>query len=120
MEKDYDQLYAGIAEEIPARQLRMSDADADADPAEVARQIARVVGLPKGSRPFRVHIDPMHDGAEAVFGLGDRIRADFYRRIGFEDLLSPAGACEGDGEGRAHDSLARHTAGSDRVLRAHP
>jgi hypothetical protein len=41
----------------------------------------------------------MHDGAEAVFDLGDRIRADFYRRIGFEDLLSPAGACEGDGEG---------------------
>ena len=75
--RDYDQLYAGIAEEIPARQLRMSDADAD--PAEVAGQIARVVGLPKGSRPFRVHIDPMHDGAEAVFDLGDRIRADFYR-----------------------------------------
>jgi NAD(P)-dependent dehydrogenase (short-subunit alcohol dehydrogenase family) len=97
VEKDYDQLYAGIAEEIPARQLRMSDADAD--PAEVARQIARVVGLPKGSRPFRVHIDPMHDGAEAVFDLGDRIRADFYRRIGFEDLLSPAGACEDGREG---------------------
>lgn len=90
VEKNYDQLYAGIAEEIPARQLRMSDADAD--PSEVARQIAHVVGLPKGSRPFRVHVDPMHDGAEAVFDLGDRIHAEFYRRIGFEDLLSPAGA----------------------------
>jgi hypothetical protein len=38
----------------------------------------------------------LQGGAElAVFDLGDRIRADFYRRIGFEDLLSPAGACQG-------------------------
>jgi NAD(P)-dependent dehydrogenase (short-subunit alcohol dehydrogenase family) len=39
----------------------------------VARQIARVGGLAKGQRPFRVHVDPMHDGAEEVFDLGDRI-----------------------------------------------
>ena len=58
--------------------------------AEVARQIARVVDLPKGTRPFRVHIDPMHDGAEEVFNLGDRIRQDFFHRIGLEDLLRPA------------------------------
>jgi hypothetical protein len=32
----------------------------------------------------------MHAGAEEVFDLTDRIRADFYRRIGFADLLSPA------------------------------
>jgi hypothetical protein len=75
-------------EEIPARQLAMSDANAD--PAEVARQIVRVVDLPKGTRPFRVHIDPMHDGAEEVFNLGDRIRQDFFHRIGLEDLLRPA------------------------------
>jgi hypothetical protein len=75
-------------QQIPARQSAMSDGDAD--PGEVARQITRVVGLPKGLRPFRVHIDPMHDGAEEVFDLGDRIRADFYKRIGFEDLLAPA------------------------------
>ena len=44
----------------------------------------------KGTRPFRVHIDPMHDGAEEVFNLGDRIRQDFFHRIGLEDLLRPA------------------------------
>jgi NAD(P)-dependent dehydrogenase (short-subunit alcohol dehydrogenase family) len=88
VEKEYEQLYAGIMEEIPARQMAMSDANAD--PAEVARQIVRVVDLPKGTRPFRVHIDPMHDGAEEVFELGDRIRRDFFHRIGFDDLLGPA------------------------------
>jgi NAD(P)-dependent dehydrogenase (short-subunit alcohol dehydrogenase family) len=88
VEKEYEQLYAGIMEEIPARQMAMLDANAD--PAEVARQIVRVVDLPKGTRPFRVHIDPMHDGAEEVFELGDRIRRDFFHRIGFDDLLGPA------------------------------
>jgi NAD(P)-dependent dehydrogenase (short-subunit alcohol dehydrogenase family) len=88
VEKEYEQLYAGIMEDIPARQMAMSDADAD--PAEVARQIVRVVDLPKGIRPFRVHIDPMHDGAEEVFDLGDRIRREFFHRIGFDDLLGPA------------------------------
>jgi NAD(P)-dependent dehydrogenase (short-subunit alcohol dehydrogenase family) len=88
VEQQYDQLYAGIMEEIPARQAKM--APPDADPAEVARQITRIVGLPKGQRPFRVHVDPMHDGAEEIFNLSDRIRAEFYQRIGFADLLTPA------------------------------
>jgi NAD(P)-dependent dehydrogenase (short-subunit alcohol dehydrogenase family) len=88
IEQEYEELYGGIMQQIPGRQSAMSDGDAD--PGEVARQITRVVGLPKGLRPFRVHIDPMHDGAEEVFDLGDRIRADFYKRIGFEDLLAPA------------------------------
>jgi hypothetical protein len=34
----------------------------------------------------------MHDGAEEVFNLGDRIRSEFYQRIGFADLLRPAGS----------------------------
>jgi NAD(P)-dependent dehydrogenase (short-subunit alcohol dehydrogenase family) len=87
VEGEYEELYAGIMQQIPARQTAMSDADAD--PSEVARQITRVVGLPKGKRPFRVHIDPMHDGAEEVFNLGDRIRTEFYQRIGLDDLLTP-------------------------------
>lgn len=76
VEHDYDALYPGIMDEIPARQAEL--APPGADPSEVARQIARVVGLAKGQRPFRVHVDPMHDGAEDVFDLGDRIRTEFY------------------------------------------
>jgi NAD(P)-dependent dehydrogenase (short-subunit alcohol dehydrogenase family) len=87
VERDYDQLYGGMMDDIPARQAQL--APPDADPSEVARQITRVVGLPKGQRPFRVHVDPMHDGAEEVFDLGDRIRTEFFERLGYGDLLHP-------------------------------
>lgn len=84
----YDERYAGLMDEVAQRLARL--VPADADPAEVARQIARVVDLPKGERPFRVHVDPAHDGAEEIFDHGDRVRTEFYRRIGLEDLLRPA------------------------------
>jgi hypothetical protein len=32
----------------------------------VANAIVEIVGMPFGSRPFRRHIDPSHDGAEIV------------------------------------------------------
>ncbi|GAB7045855.1 SDR family oxidoreductase [Catenuloplanes indicus] len=85
--KEYDQLY-GDMDALLARQAGLSPADAD--PGEVARQVAALVDLPKGRRPFRVYIDPAQDGAEEVFRVGDRIRRDFYRTLGFEDLLRPA------------------------------
>jgi NAD(P)-dependent dehydrogenase (short-subunit alcohol dehydrogenase family) len=63
---------------------------ADADPSEVARQIVRVVDLPHGRRPFRVHVDPSQDGAEIVNGVADRVREELLRRIGLEDILRPS------------------------------
>lgn len=63
---------------------------ADADPSEVARQIVRVVDLPQGRRPFRVHVDPSQDGAEIVNGVADRVREELLRRIGLEDILRPS------------------------------
>ncbi len=62
---------------------------ADADVSEVARAIVRVVGLPFGQRPFRVYVDPAQDGGEVVGVVADRIREEFLRRIGLEDLLTP-------------------------------
>jgi NAD(P)-dependent dehydrogenase (short-subunit alcohol dehydrogenase family) len=62
----------------------------DADASEVAEAIARVVDMPFGKRPFRVHIDPSQDGAEVVNGVADRVRAELFRRIGLADLLHPA------------------------------
>jgi NAD(P)-dependent dehydrogenase (short-subunit alcohol dehydrogenase family) len=56
---------------------------------EVADEIVRVVDLPAGERPFRVHVDPSRDGSEVVSAVNDRIRAEFYRRIGIGDLLPP-------------------------------
>jgi NAD(P)-dependent dehydrogenase (short-subunit alcohol dehydrogenase family) len=82
----YESEYAGLMDEVGSRLAEL--APADADPGEVARQIAKVVDTPKGSRPFRVYVDPADDGAEDVFRVGDRVRQWFYQRIGLPDLLS--------------------------------
>lgn len=84
---DYESQYAGLMDQVAQRLAEL--APDDQDPSEVARQIVAIVDIPKGHRPFRVHIDPVHDGAEEVFDLGDRVRAEFYARIGLEDLLRP-------------------------------
>jgi NAD(P)-dependent dehydrogenase (short-subunit alcohol dehydrogenase family) len=74
--------YAGVADQAALE-------PADADVASVAQAIVDVVDMPFGKRPFRVHIDPSQDGAEVVNGVADRVRAEIFRRIGLEDLLSP-------------------------------
>lgn len=80
--------YAGIADK--ALKGLASLEPADADPAEVASEIVRVVDLPFGKRPFRVHVDPSQDGAEVVNAVADRVRREMYRNIDLENLLSPA------------------------------
>jgi NAD(P)-dependent dehydrogenase (short-subunit alcohol dehydrogenase family) len=79
--------YAGLPEQSLKGLASLEPADADA--GEVAKAIVRVVDLPFGKRPFRVHIDPSEDGCEIVNGVADRVRAELFRRIGLEDLLSP-------------------------------
>lgn len=83
---EYDDLYG---------QLRDSMSDALAgifpeghDASEVADEIVRVVDLPAGRRPFRVHADPSRDGSEVVSIVYDRVRAEFYRRVGIDELLT--------------------------------
>jgi hypothetical protein len=56
----------------------------------VAEEIARIVALPHGQRPYRVHIDPANDGSERVSDVADEVRAEFLRRVELEDLLTPA------------------------------
>ena len=62
----------------------------DADAAEVGDAIAKIVDMPFGKRPFRVHIDPTQDGAEVAFTVIDRMRTDMLHRVGLEELLVPA------------------------------
>jgi hypothetical protein len=70
-------------------------APAGADASLVADEIARIVALPRGERPFRVHVDPADDGSAEVSEVADRIRREFLTRIDLGDLLSaqpqPAG-----------------------------
>ncbi|MEE3623148.1 SDR family oxidoreductase [Nitrospirillum sp. BR 11752] len=85
---EYDEgPYAGVPTQALEGLAALEPPDADA--ASVAEAIVRVVGLPHGKRPFRTHIDPSQDGAEVVNGVADRVRAEMFRRIGLEDLLSP-------------------------------
>jgi NAD(P)-dependent dehydrogenase (short-subunit alcohol dehydrogenase family) len=79
--------YAGFAEQV--RKGFASIVPPDADVSAVADAIVKVVNAPFGKRPFRVHVDPTSDGAEVVNAVSDRVRAEFLRRIGLGDLLTP-------------------------------
>ena len=61
----------------------------DADPSGVADEIVKVVNLPFGKRPFRIHCDPTEDGANVGFTVLDRVRAEMLHRVGLSDLLKP-------------------------------
>lgn len=74
-----DQVLKGFAAIVPP----------DADVADVAKAIVKVVDAPFGKRPFRTHIDPTQDGAEVVNAVCDRVRAELLRRIGLSDVLKP-------------------------------
>lgn len=84
-EAEYQELYGALRD-------AMADSLASIFPEghtaqEVADEMVRVVNLPDGQRPFRVHVDPSRDGSEVVSVVYDRIRAEFYRRIGIGELL---------------------------------
>jgi NAD(P)-dependent dehydrogenase (short-subunit alcohol dehydrogenase family) len=79
--------YAGFGEEIMKAFSAIVPADADA--SLVADAIVKVVDMPFGKRPFRVHIDPTQDGADIAFGVIDRVRSEMLHRVGFSDLLHP-------------------------------
>ena len=85
--KAYDERYPGLTDQVSRRLADLTPADAD--PSMVADAVADVVGTPHGSRPFRVHVDPLNDGSEEVSALADRIREHFLTCIGLEDLLHP-------------------------------
>jgi NAD(P)-dependent dehydrogenase (short-subunit alcohol dehydrogenase family) len=89
-EAAYDRLYGPLRAEIDQRLAALIPPEADAQ--SVADEIVRVVGLPADQRPFRTHVDPSQDGSEVVSAVADRIRAEFYHRVGIEDLLSPNAA----------------------------
>jgi NAD(P)-dependent dehydrogenase (short-subunit alcohol dehydrogenase family) len=88
VEAAYEERYAGLSEHVGRKLAEITPPGADV--AKVAEELARVVGLPKGERPFRVHIDPADDGGWLVAEVGDRIRSEFLRRIDLGDLLSPS------------------------------
>jgi NAD(P)-dependent dehydrogenase (short-subunit alcohol dehydrogenase family) len=79
--------YAGFGEQIMKAFSAIVPPEADA--ASVADAIVKIVDMPFGQRPFRVHIDPTQDGAEVAFAVIDRVRNEMLHRVGFSDLLHP-------------------------------
>ncbi|GAA1930961.1 SDR family oxidoreductase [Streptantibioticus ferralitis] len=82
---EYDAVYGELREQLAERLTSIFPEGRGVD--EVAQEIARVVDLPAGQRPFRTHIDPSRDGSDVVSTVNDRIRSEFYHRIGIADLL---------------------------------
>lgn len=82
---EYDDLYGELREGMAQRLTEIFPPGRTVD--EVAAEIVRVVDLPAGQRPLRTHVDPTRDGSEVVSAVYDRIRAEFYHRIGLAELL---------------------------------
>jgi NAD(P)-dependent dehydrogenase (short-subunit alcohol dehydrogenase family) len=82
----YESRYAGLVEQVAGKLAAPVPEGVDA--SLVADEIARIVALPRGRRPYRVHVDPADDGSEAVFTLADRVRRDFLTLIDLADLLA--------------------------------
>ena len=87
IEAEYESKYAGLMDQVASKLADLAPEGAEA--SLVSDEIARIIALPAGERPFRVHIDPADDGSEEVSDVADRIRVGFLNRIGLEDLLVP-------------------------------
>ncbi len=59
--------------------------------------MATIVRAQAGERPFRTVIDPADDGSRVTFPVVNRIREQFLHRIGFPELLYPAGTRRSEG-----------------------
>jgi len=81
----YDEHYKGLNEYVGERLSELFPPEGNV--SQVADEVVRIVGLPKGERPLRVHIDPLDDGSEEVADVADRVRNEFLHRVGLEDLL---------------------------------
>jgi len=78
--------YDGLMDQVGAKLSALMPPGAD--PQAVADDIARIVALPAGARPFRSVIDFLNDGAAEVTEVAERVREQFAHRIGIADLLT--------------------------------
>lgn len=61
--------------------------EVDADPQVVADEIARVLALPRGGKPFRTVVDFTSAGVDHVMAFADQTRERFVERLGFGETL---------------------------------
>lgn len=80
-------LYKGFFEQYMEAVTKMLPHNVNA--GEVSRLMAKIVEMPHGTRPYRIHVDPSNDGSEVVSAVADRVRAEMFRTLGMEDMLKP-------------------------------
>jgi NAD(P)-dependent dehydrogenase (short-subunit alcohol dehydrogenase family) len=85
---EYDSKYPNLMQDVSARLAALEPADAEV--RVVADEIARIIALPTGERPYRTVIDPPDDGSAEVSEVADRIHREFLERIGLADVLHVA------------------------------
>jgi NAD(P)-dependent dehydrogenase (short-subunit alcohol dehydrogenase family) len=86
VEAEYEAKYPGLIEQVAEKLAALAPEGAEA--SLVSDEIARIVAVPAGQRPFRVHIDPANDGSERVSEVADAVREEFLGRVGLADLLT--------------------------------
>jgi NAD(P)-dependent dehydrogenase (short-subunit alcohol dehydrogenase family) len=82
----YDQRHRPLMGDLGKRLAALIPSDADV--TDVAEAVVHLVAMAHGTRPLRTHIDPSRDGSEVVSAVADRVRADFFRRLGLDSLLT--------------------------------
>ncbi len=90
----YDRI-ADLPPLLAARLSSLAQPGLRTDAAEIAEKIRDVIALPRGSRPFRVVVDPQHHGAQEVNETRTRMQRDFLTRFGIADLMETSSAGSG-------------------------
>jgi len=60
----------------------------DATPQLVADAIAKAVNAPRGSKPFRIPVDPFQDGSDEIMTLADEKHKEFLKRCGIYEICT--------------------------------
>jgi NAD(P)-dependent dehydrogenase (short-subunit alcohol dehydrogenase family) len=86
IETEYESKYPGLMGQVAGKLAALAPEGADA--SMVSDEIARIVTLPLGERPYRVHVDPANDGSKEVSDVADHVRREFLSRVDLADLLT--------------------------------
>ena len=82
----YDRLAGAIAANVDAT-AGLFPPGVSPDPATVGDEIARLVDLPAGQRPFRTSVDYSDYGDQAITAVAEAQKRRLFQRMKLEQLL---------------------------------
>lgn len=60
----------------------------DASAQLVGDAVATAINAPRGSKPFRIAVDPFQDGSDEIMTLADAKHAEFLQRCGIDEICA--------------------------------